>query len=216
MGAIVTASCAALGLAAGAPLGAMAARAARDRDGPHGAALRTVVPVATGVAFALTAARFGTSWTLPGELAFVGALVALAASDIETYLLPVRILYPAAALTAAGLALAAGVTSRWGRFGVALACGIGAASLLFAIHAFRREWMGFGDVRLAGLVGLGLGWVSPLDVLVGLVLANLAGTLVGVALMAAGRAGWRTRLPYGAFLALGAIAALVVPVGAGL
>ena len=53
-----------------------------------------VVEALTAVLFALTAVRLGASWSLPAELAFVGGLIALAAVDLERFLLPRAILYP--------------------------------------------------------------------------------------------------------------------------
>ncbi|MDQ2754443.1 MAG: prepilin peptidase [Actinomycetota bacterium] len=167
-----------------------------------------VMEILTGMLFMGTALRFGLSWTLPPELAFVAGLIALAACDLERYLLPKRIVYPTLMLTGLGLTLAAGVTGRWGRLATAAASGVIVALLLFAVHVVKPKWLGFGDVRLAGLLGVGLGWVAPADVLFGLIFANLAGTVVGVGLMATGRAKRDTPLPYGVFLAGGAIVAL--------
>ncbi len=58
-------------------------------------ARRVVVTVLTGALFGATAARFDDSWLLPAYLVLTGALVALAVIDLETYLLPNRIVYPA-------------------------------------------------------------------------------------------------------------------------
>ena len=55
---------------------------------------RVVVTVLTGALFGATAARFDDSWLLPAYLVLTGALVALAVIDLETYLLPNRIVYP--------------------------------------------------------------------------------------------------------------------------
>ena len=62
-----------------------------------------------------------------------------------------------------------------------------------------------GDVKLAGLIGLFLGYASWGRVVAGFFLAFLAGAIVGVALMLAGRAGRKTAIPFGPFMALGAI-----------
>jgi leader peptidase (prepilin peptidase)/N-methyltransferase len=83
--------------------------------------------------------------------------------------------------------------------------------VLFAImevYARTRgfEGLGMGDVKMLAMIGAFLGW--PLMLLT-LVLASFAGSLVGLGLMAARRAGGRTALPFGTFLAVGALVAAV-------
>ncbi|MGH9057041.1 MAG: prepilin peptidase, partial [Acidimicrobiales bacterium] len=168
------------------------------------------VEALTAALFALTAVRFGPSWSLPAELAFVAGLVALAAVDLERFLLPRAIVYPVSGLVAAGLIAAAAIEGQWGRLGIAVACGAGAFAFFFAINWIRPAWLGFGDVRLAGLLGLALGWMGPWYVVVGLMAANLAGAVLGIGLMAAGKATRTSALPYGVFLAAGSVFALLV------
>ena len=169
-----------------------------------------IVEALTAVLFALTAVRLGVSWTLPAELAFVGGLIALAAIDLERYLLPRAVVYPTLVLVGAGLVVAAAATGRWSRLVVALLCGLGAFLAFFAVHYARPAWLGFGDVRLAGLLGLALGWLGPWYLLVGFMAANLAGAVVGVGLILAGKATRRTALPYGVFLGIGSVFALLL------
>ena len=82
--------------------------------------------------------------------------------------------------------------------------------VFFIINFVSSAWLGFGDVRLAALLGLALGWVGPWYLLIGFMAANLAGAVVGVSLMLAGKATRRTALPYGVFLAAGSFFALFV------
>jgi leader peptidase (prepilin peptidase)/N-methyltransferase len=169
-----------------------------------------IVETLTAVLFALTAVRLGASWSLPAELAFVAGVVALAAVDWERYLLPRAILYPTLTLVAVALLAAAAETGRWARLGVAVACGVGAFAVFFGIHFARPAWLGFGDVRLAALLGLALGWMGPWYLVIGFMAANLAGAIVGIGLMVAGRATRTTPLPYGVFLGGGCVLALLV------
>jgi leader peptidase (prepilin peptidase)/N-methyltransferase len=169
-----------------------------------------IVEALTAVLFALTAVRLGPSWSLPAELAFVGGIVALAAVDLERYLLPRAILYPTLALVGALLVVAAAVTGRWGRLGVAVVCSAAAFLTFFAIHFVRPRWLGFGDVRLAALLGLALGWMGPWYLVVAFLAANLIGAIVGVGLMIVGKASRTTALPYGVFLGVGSIFALLL------
>jgi leader peptidase (prepilin peptidase)/N-methyltransferase len=169
-----------------------------------------IVEALTAILFALAAVRLGPSWSLPGELVFVAGAIALAAVDLERYLLPRAILYPTLVLVAVALVAAAAGTGRWGRLGIAIACGAGAFAVFFGIHFARPAWLGFGDVRLVALLGLALGWMGPWYVVIGFMAANLAGAALGVALMLAGRATRTTPLPYGVFLGAGSILALLV------
>ncbi|MFD4937562.1 prepilin peptidase [Streptomyces virginiae] len=164
----------------------------------------------TAILFVALALRFGRSETLPAALVFTAGLLALAACDAERFLLPRRLVYPTLGLTAACLLAAAAATGQWHRLGVTAACGVGGFAAFFALHQVRPAWLGFGDVRLAGLLGTGLGWLGPWYLVLALVGASFAGLLVGLALMAAGRATRHTRLPFGVFLAAGAIATLLV------
>jgi leader peptidase (prepilin peptidase)/N-methyltransferase len=86
------------------------------------------------------------------------------------------------------------------------------AGVLFAIaEAYYRirgqEGLGMGDVKMLAMIGAFLGW--PLTLLT-LVFASFAGSVVGVGLMASGRGTMQAALPFGTFLALGALAAALI------
>ena len=168
------------------------------------------IELLTGVVFALIAARLGATWTLPVELGFAAGLISLAAIDLERFLLPRKIVYVTSTIVGVAILVAAGLQSRWGHVVTALICAAVAFGVFFSINAFRSAWLGFGDVRLAGLIGRALGWLGAWYVLVGFMAANLAGALVGVGLMVFGRASRRTALPYGVFLAAGSILAVLL------
>lgn len=167
-----------------------------------------LVEALTGGLFVLVALRFGLSPTLPAMLVFVAGLTALAFCDLDRLVVPKRIVYPTGALVSAGLIAAAASTGAWHRLGVAAACGAGAFGLFLVIHVASPRAMGFGDVRLAPLISGTLGWLGVQFAVVGFVLANLLGALIGLVLIAAGRSSRRSPLPYGALLALGAVLAL--------
>ncbi|MFJ1864381.1 prepilin peptidase [Streptomyces sp. NPDC088097] len=169
-----------------------------------------LIEALTAILFVAEALRFGRSEVLPAELVFTAGLLALAACDAEHFLLPRRLIYPTLGLTAVCLLAAAAVTGQWHRFGVTAACGAGAFAVFFTLHWVRPAWLGFGDVRLAGLLGTGLGWLGPWHLVFALLAGSVAGLLVGIALMAAGRATRSTRLPFGVFLAAGAVTAILV------
>ena len=136
-------------------------------------------------------------------LVLVAILVPIALIDLDHQIIPNKITAPAAILALAiGLALdPSGVPEQ-------LIAGAGAAAfLLVFVFAYPRG-MGMGDVKLAGVLGLFLGR----EVGVAIFVAVVAGTLVGAAVMArlGVQRGRKTRVPFGPFLALGGIVALLV------
>jgi leader peptidase (prepilin peptidase)/N-methyltransferase len=85
-----------------------------------------------------------------------------------------------------------------------------ALAFMGLVYVLSRGGMGDGDVRLSPLLGAYLGWLNPGLVAVGLFMGFLAGAAVGVAMMAGGRAGRKTAVPFGPFLALGTVVAVFV------
>lgn len=160
-----------------------------------------------GVIFAAIGLRFGLSWTGVGEAALAAGLVSLAFIDFDHFLLPKRVVYTTLAVVAAIFLAGAAVGDEWHRLLVAVLCGLVPWALFFAINFVSPKAMGFGDVRLALLMGFGLGWLNAEYAFLGFVVASMLGSLVGVALMLAGKAGRKTPIPFGTFLACGAILA---------
>jgi leader peptidase (prepilin peptidase) / N-methyltransferase len=83
-----------------------------------------------------------------------------------------------------------------------------ALAIMGAIYLASRGGMGDGDVRLAPLLGLYLGYLNPGIVPVGLFIGFVLGAVVGVAMMAVGKGGRKTALPFGPFLAAGTVVAV--------
>jgi leader peptidase (prepilin peptidase)/N-methyltransferase len=157
--------------------------------------------------WALAVVRLGVSWELLAFLPFLWVLVALSLIDLETKLLPNRIVYPSVLAGIALLAVTAALGPGIGAWARGLAGMVASAGVFFVIALISPAGMGMGDVKLAGLIGLYLGYLSWGRVLVAFFLAFLAGAVVGIALMVVGRAGRKTAIPFGPFMALGAITA---------
>src|SRR5262249_50100741 len=115
---------------------------------------------------------------------------------------------PHLAIVAVLLLVAAAATGNWHAMAIAAACGVTWFCLFFVINFASPRMLGFGDVRLALVLGLGLGWLGVPVVLVGFFAANLIGAIVGIYLIARKRATRETAVPYGVFLAMGAAVAL--------
>lgn len=164
-----------------------------------------VIELFTAVLFAAVGARFAHSWALPAYLVLAGALIALSAIDLEHYLLPNRILYPVDGAAIVLLALASGLEHDWGAFVRALIAGAVAFAIFFVIHLVSPRGMGFGDVRLAFLLGLCLGWLGWGEVEGGLFAGFLYGSVIGLVLIAVKVRGRRQQIPFGPFLAAGAM-----------
>jgi leader peptidase (prepilin peptidase)/N-methyltransferase len=166
------------------------------------------VELLTAGLFAGVGLRFGADWALPAFLVFTAGMVALAFTDLEHFLLPVRIVYPVLVGVGLLLLLAAVATGHWHRLGIAALSGAISFAIFFTINFVNPRWLAFGDVRLSLLIGLALGWLGGGYVLLGFMLANLLGAVVGVGLIAAKRIERKTPIPYGVFLAAGAFLAI--------
>lgn len=166
-----------------------------------------LVELATALLFLGAAWRLGLSWSLPAYLTWLAGLLALALVDLELLKLPRSIVYVTLILTTALLLLASGATHDWHRLTIAVLCAVAWFVLFFAMNFASPRILGFGDVRLAPLLGLALGWLGVGHVIVGFFLANLIGAVIGITLIALGKMKRDQPIPYGVFLAAGAMAA---------
>ena len=160
--------------------------------------------------FGALGARFAHSWALPAYLVLGAALLAISAIDLEHYIIPNRIVYPVGIAAIPLLAFGAGLDGDWWAFARALIGAACAFAALFVIHVASPRGMGFGDVRLSFVLGLYLGYLGALDVMFGLFLGFAYGAVVGVALMAVRKRGRRQHIPFGPFLAAGALTIVLV------
>jgi leader peptidase (prepilin peptidase)/N-methyltransferase len=177
-----------------------------DRGGP--AVRPPFVELGTALLFALVALRFGLSWELPAFLLLAGAGVLLAIIDLQHTKLPNRVLLPSIAVGAVLLAIAAAGEQAWPALLRAGLGGLAWFAVFFVMALISPRSLAMGDVKLAALLGLYLGWLGWN----GVVLAAAAGFVVqasvALVLLALRRVALRGELPFGPAMLLGA--ALVI------
>lgn len=170
-----------------------------------------VIELANAGLYVLMAIRFDdVRAAIPAYCILMSVLVAQTWIDLKTKRLPREITYTGVILGAIALSVAAIVIEEPERIWMMALGAVIALATMWLIYAVSRGGMGDGDVRLAPLLGMYLGWLNPGIVLPGLFFGFLAGAVVGVAMMALDRAGRRTAVPFGPFLALGTVVAIFV------
>jgi leader peptidase (prepilin peptidase) / N-methyltransferase len=165
----------------------------------------------TAAVLAGLALRFGPSPALPA-FCYLGVVgVALAAIDIQHQRLPDALTLPSYPVALILLGVAALTTAGGGRHFLTALAGLAATWLLFVVQALiYPAGIGWGDVKLSGLLGLYLGWLGIDTLVAGVILGYLLAAVVGLALLAAHRATRKTQVPFGPFLLAGALAAIAL------
>jgi leader peptidase (prepilin peptidase)/N-methyltransferase len=165
-----------------------------------------IVELATGLLFLLVAWLTPAGPLLVARLLFVVILVVLFGIDLHHQILPNVITLPGIAI---GFLFSLVTPPGWMNSLIGIALGGGVLyAIAAAYYAVRREeGLGMGDVKMLAMIGAFLGWKA---VLVTLILSSFAGALVGIGIIALSRGSMRLALPFGTFLAVGAIAAMIV------
>jgi len=168
--------------------------------------------LATAIVFWLLFGRFGGQ---PDMLAFcfLGALgVALAAIDLSVQRLPDRLVLPAYPVMIVLLTIAALVGHTEGALGRALLGGLVLGGTYLVLALVRPGGIGGGDVKLAGLAGLALGWLGWPTLLAGAALGFMLSGVVSMALVAARRLTMQSMISFGPFMLAGALLAALAGV----
>ena len=167
-----------------------------------------LVELGTALLFALVGWRFGLAWDLPAFLWFAAAAVLLTVIDVQHTLLPNRVILPALGGGAALLLVAAAADDAW----PALLRALAGAAVLFTVFLLLAllspRSLGFGDVKLAALIGLYLGWLGWDAVVVGGAAGFVVQAVLALVLLAARRIGLRGELPFGPAMLVGAAVAI--------
>jgi leader peptidase (prepilin peptidase)/N-methyltransferase len=165
-----------------------------------------LVELVTGALFLLVASMTPAGPLLAARLLLVVILIVLFGIDLHHQILPNAITLPGIVI---GFLFSLVGPPGWANsvLGIALGGGIlyGIAAAYYLVR--REEGLGMGDVKMLAMIGAFLGWKA---VLVTLILSSFAGALVGVGIIAFTKGTMRLALPFGTFLSLGALAAMLV------
>lgn len=165
-----------------------------------------LVELGTGLLSALVAAHFGPSIATGAALLFLWVLIALFWIDADTYFLPDSL-----TLGLLWLGLLCNLTGMFAPLADAVIGAMAGYLALWSVYwAFKlvtgREGMGYGDFKLLAALGAWLGWkMLPAIIL----LSSLAGAVIGIALVLLAKRGWGKPLPFGPYLAIAGLLAML-------
>ena len=164
-----------------------------------------IIEAVTGLTFLAAFLLYGLTPLFAVRVAFACSMIVLFVIDLQHRILPNVITVPGIAL---GFAASLWLPPGWLSSLLGLVIGGGVLFLIGEIYYRTRgvEGMGMGDVKMLAMIGAFLGW--PLMILT-LIIASFAGSLVGGAMILSGRGGMQAALPFGTFLAVGALIAAV-------
>ncbi|HEV7173744.1 A24 family peptidase [Pedococcus sp.] len=170
-------------------------------------------PLVLGLLWAFLAWRIGETagWAaLPVYLLFAWLAVALMWIDADVHRLPDGLVLPAYPALLALVAVATAGTGQPAPLVRALACMAAVFALYFVMAWVSPSSLGFGDVKLSGLIGLVLGWLSVPMVVLGLLAGFLVGGVVALVMLLGRRVGLRSHIAFGPAMLVGAFVALAL------
>jgi leader peptidase (prepilin peptidase)/N-methyltransferase len=165
-----------------------------------------VVELATAALFVLHYWAFGWDWLLVPRLVFACAMIVLFVIDLQHRILPNVITLPGIVF---GFGFSLMFPPGWSASGLGILLGGGVLLAIAEVYyrVRREEGLGMGDVKMLAMIGAFLGWQA---VLLTLVLSSFLGSAVGLSIMAARKGDLKYALPFGTFLAVGAVVSSLV------
>ncbi len=165
-----------------------------------------VIEAFTGAVFLAGYLWYGPSALLVVRLAFAWAMIALFVIDYQHQILPNVITIPGIVL-----GIVANVLAGPGWIASIVGAAVGAGTLYAIAEIYYRvrheEGLGMGDVKMLGMIGAFLGWKL---VLLTLVISSFLGSIIGVFVLVSRKESLKYAMPFGTFLAVGAVVASVV------
>ena len=168
------------------------------------------VAVLGGLLGALTFNKFGFSLEIVAYGLMIAMCIEQTIIDFVTHRLPRGVTFRVAIVGGPLLALAAINHDDNGRIGVMFASFIVTLVLFAALAAVSKGGIGGGDVRLAPVLAMFLGWLGASHVYIGLGIGFILGGVVATGMLVARRASTSTRIAFGPFLCIGAVIAVFV------
>lgn len=173
------------------------------------------VELITPLLFLAAVWALGADWRLLPLLWLIPALVAVSVIDLRTFIVPTRIIWPAFFVTVALSVVAALIEGEWRWLLSAVVGLLVLAAPLFVIWFIRPQGMGFGDIRLATVLGWSVGFFSGVRPAAAVMLAVIAmalsailGILLGVVVL--GARGRKARVPFGPAMVAGALICILL------
>jgi leader peptidase (prepilin peptidase)/N-methyltransferase len=173
--------------------------------------------IAVACAWASLTFRFGghERWSLLPAYLYLGAAgAALTLIDLDVHRLPDLIVLPSYPIVFVLLLVPTVVSGQWGALLRAVLAGLGlfVVYLVLALVSPGGGGLGFGDVKLAGVLGLLLGWLGWSPVIVSVLAAFVIGGVIALILLLVGKASRSSHIAFGPSMILGAWLALMFPV----
>jgi len=165
-------------------------------------AITAVIAVVLGAGAGYAA---GWSAALPAFLAFAVLATPLVLVDAEIHRLPDRLVLPAAVCALGLLAVAAAVRGDWPALGRAAAGGAIVFAVFFLVALASPASMGYGDVKLAGVIAIYLGWLGWAHVFYGIFAGFVLGAVVAMVMLTSRRASMKSAIALGPALIAGAL-----------
>lgn len=170
------------------------------------------VELITGILFLCVGQVGGESFSILFNWMITCLLIIIFVYDLRHYIIPDRVIYSAIGVAFLYRVFEALAINHWplgfeiSSLAIPLLSAFGAATFFLTIVLISQgRWMGVGDIKLAFLMGLILGWPN---ILAALFLAFFIGAIFGIALIIAGRKTLKSEVPFGPFLVVGTFIAL--------
>ena len=174
-----------------------------------------IVEALTGLLFGMTLWVHGLDPLVPATLVFVWSAIVASVIDLEHRIIPNRLTLRLPFVLVPLLVLPAALDDAWGDLLRAVIVGIAVPAVMFGLsEAFRllrgKQGIGMGDVKFAISIGLVVGYLGGWHIVVFAYATIISAMLIVVGLLLARRANLATRIPFGPYLAIGALIALLL------
>jgi len=173
-----------------------------------------VIEVITGVLFGAVAWVWGLDPLLPALLVLTLSLVVATAIDLEHRIIPNRLTLRLPVILLPLLVIAAAVDGAWPDLLRGAIAGVAVPGVMLALSELFRllrgqPGIGMGDIKLAISLGLVLGYLGGLELVVFAYATIISAVIIAIVLLLAGRAKLASRIPFGPYLAVGAMVVIL-------